>query len=59
MRIAVTEGAPPGAAEIFESELALSEISWRVRDIGRDLALQLGPARTSIKDVEGLLALMC
>lgn len=59
MRIAVTEGAPPSAAEIFESELALREISWRVRDIGRDLALQLGPARTSIKDVEGLLGLMC
>ena len=59
MRIAVTEGAPPSQAEIFEGELALREISWRVRDIGRDLALQLGPARTSIKDVEGLLGLMC
>lgn len=59
MRIAVTEGAPPGLAEIFEGELALREIGWRVRDIGRDLALQLGPARTSIKGVEHLLALMC
>ena len=59
MRIAVTEGAPPSQAEIFEGELALREISWRVRDIGRDLALQLGPARTSIKGVEGLLGLMC
>lgn len=59
MRIAVLEGAPAGHAEIFESELALREISWRVRDIGRDLALQLGPARTSIVQVERLLALLC
>jgi len=59
MHIAVTEGAQASHAEIFESELALREISWRVRDIGRDLALQLGPARTSIKEVESLLALMC
>lgn len=59
MRIAVLEGAPAGDAEIFESELALREISWRVRDIGRDLALQLGPARTSIGQVERLLALLC
>jgi len=59
MRVAVTEGAPPSYAEIFESELAMREISWRVRDIGRDLALQLGPARTSIKGVDGLLALLC
>lgn len=59
MHIAVTEGAQPSYAEVFESELALREISWRVRDIGRDLALQLGPSRTSIKEVESLLALMC
>ena len=61
MHITVLDGAGAlaGHAEIFESELALREINWRVRDIGRDLALQLGPARTSIARVDTLLALLC
>lgn len=59
MHIAMTEGAPASHAEIFESGMALREIHWRVRDIGRDLALQLGASKTSVGQVEQLLALMC
>ncbi|WP_296950067.1 HD-GYP domain-containing protein [uncultured Massilia sp.] len=61
MHIAVLEGegAPPDPFEMFESELALRELSWRVRDIGRDLAIQLGMARTSVPQAEQLLGLLC
>lgn len=45
--------------ELFESEIALREISWRVRDIGRDLAIQLGAARQAIPRSEQLLTLLC
>jgi hypothetical protein len=59
MHTAVLEGSEIGHSEVFESEIALREISWRVRDIGRDLAIQLGAARTSIPQAERLLALLC
>jgi len=59
MHLAVLEGAPPERFEVFESELALREITWRVRDIGRDLAIQLGAAATSIRHADRLLAQLC
>ncbi|QNA99172.1 HD-GYP domain-containing protein [Massilia sp. Se16.2.3] len=59
MHVAALAGAPLDHHEVFESELALREISWRVRDIGRDLVLQLGAARTSIPQAGQLVALLC
>lgn len=58
MHVAVLEGAQPSRFEVFESELALREIGWRVRDIGRDLAIQLGAAATAAPHAR-LLALLC
>lgn len=49
----------PSPGEVFESDLALREIAWRVRDIGRDLAIQLGTAAPSIRHADRLLALLC
>jgi uncharacterized protein (UPF0212 family) len=59
MRIAALEGAAPDHYELFESQLALREINWRLRDLGRDLAIQLGPAQTSVKGLERLIGLLC
>ncbi|UVW28443.1 HD-GYP domain-containing protein [Massilia sp. H6] len=59
MHVTAMECADVDQFEVFESELALREISWRVRDIGRDLAIQLGPAKASIPQAEQLLALLC
>ena len=59
MRITALASIEVDHFEVFESELALREISWRVRDIGRDLAIQLGAARASIPQAEQLLALLC
>lgn len=59
MRIAVMEGAEPTRDEAFEGGLALFELGWRVRDIGRDLAIQLGAAASSIRHADRLLGLLC
>jgi hypothetical protein len=59
MHVAAMAGHEPDQGEVFESEIALREISWRVRDIGRDLAIQLGTAKASIRQADQLLALLC
>jgi HD-GYP domain-containing protein (c-di-GMP phosphodiesterase class II) len=59
MHVAASHTAEADNLEVFESEIALREISWRVRDIGRDLAIQLGAAKREVGRSEELLALLC
>jgi hypothetical protein len=59
MHVTALEGAAPDHFEVFESELALRELSWRIRDIGRDLSIQLGAATSSIRQADQLLQLLC
>jgi hypothetical protein len=49
---------PQDDLELFETGVALHEIGWRLRDIGRDLALQLGSAREAVQAAR-LVALLC
>ena len=56
---AADDTAPPDSMEVFESRIALCELSWRVRDIGRDLAIQLGTATASIGPAGSLIGMLC